>query len=258
MRHSDASSDHAGARDSYGTTDDHAGSGVADGEQNNLLRMLPPETYESLLLRLEPVRMRVGEVMWEAHETIRWVVFPRTLVASLIVPLPDAKPVEAATVGCEGFVGVPIALGATSTNLRAVCQIEGDALRLPADALVEVMAEHAPLTRLLLRYAQTLQEQTAQSAACNGRHDMIERCARWLLMTHDRVGGDQFYLTQDFLAQMLGVRRATVTVAAGQLQQAGLIRYARGRVTILDRERLEAASCDCYRIMRERDRLLLG
>jgi CRP-like cAMP-binding protein len=231
---------------------------TAPRELNRLLRALPSRSYERIILRLEPVHMRVGEFMWEANAPIEWVLFPRTLVASLIVPLSYSRPVEAATVGREGLVGVPVVLGVRSTSMRALCQVEGDGARLPAAALTELMAEDDVLGRVLLRYAALLQEHTAQSVACNGRHDVTERCARWLLMTHDRVRADHFYLTQDFLAQMLSVRRATVTLAAGQLQQAGLIRYTRGRVTIVDRERLEAASCECHRMMLERNRVLLG
>ena len=227
-------------------------------EQNRLLRALPAESYEPLLLRLELVHHRVGDLIWEANQPIPWAVFPRTCVMSLLVPLSDAKPVEAATVGREGFVGVPLVLGSLTTTMRCISQVEGEALRLPAAELIELLEEDRALMRLLLRYTQLLHEQTAQSVACNGRHDMEQRCARWLLMTHDRVGSDRFYLTHDFLAQMLGVRRASVTVAAGRLQHAGLIRYARGHVTILDRGRLEAASCDCYRIIHTKDELLAG
>jgi CRP-like cAMP-binding protein len=237
-------------------TDPPPAPSAAAREQNRLLRTLPAGSYEQLLLRLEPVRLRLGHVLWEPREPISRVVFPRNCVVSLVVPLPNTRAVEAATVGREGMAGVPIALGATSTTMRAIVQVEGDALWMDAESLVEVMADDPALTRTLLRYAQALQEQTAQLVACNARHDVDARCARWLLMTQDRVGADRFDLTQDFLAQMLGVRRATVTVAASALQHDGIIRYARGHVTIVDRARLEAAACACYEVVREREVLL--
>ena len=166
---------------------------------------------------------------------------------------------EAATIGREGFVGTPMVLGAPSTTVEALAQIPGTAARMDAGRLVEwLRTAGGTLFPVLLRYAQALQEQTAQSVACNRRHGIDERCARWLLMTHDRVGADEFPLTQDFLAFMLGVRRASVTVAAGMLQQAGLIHYRRGRITVRDRERLEAASCECYGIIRREYTQLLG
>ena len=229
-----------------------------DTEPNGLLKALPPETYLRLLPELEPVQLAAKQVLWESNAPIRSVYFPRTCVISLIVPLEDEPAVEAATVGCEGVVGVPALLGATSTVAQALAQIPGEAVRLSLSALREVLAEDGTLADLMLRYAQALWEQTAQSVACNRRHAMEERCARWLLMTHDRVGKDEFPLTQGFLAAMLGVRRASVTVAAGMLQEAGLIRYSRGRITILDRTRLEEAACECYHVVKAKYDRLLG
>jgi CRP-like cAMP-binding protein len=227
-------------------------------EQNRLLKAVPAETYERLRPHLEPIQLATGQVLWEPDAPIRSVYFPRTCVTSLIVLLAEESPVESATVGREGMLGVPVALGAESTSARALAQVPGEAARIPAAAFREAMAQDDALTGLMLRYAQALLEQTSQSVACNRRHAMEERCARWLLMTHDRVGADQFPLTHDFLAFMLGVRRASVTVAAGMLQQAGLIRYSRGKVTILDRARLEEASCECYRVVKAHAERLLG
>lgn len=156
------------------------------------------------------------------------------------------------------MAGVPVALGVRNTTSKAICQVAGDAVRMDAGRFVEVLhGAGGTLLSLVLRYAQALQEQIAHSVACNRRHGIDERCARWLLMTRDRVESDQFVLTHEFLAFMLGVRRASVTVAAGMLQQAGLIQYSRGKITVLDAERLQEASCECYPIIRKRyDELL--
>ena len=224
---------------------------------NRLLAALPTASYARLQPHLELVHLPIKKVLWESDGPIDWVYFPQNCVVSLLVLLSEDVPVEAATIGREGFAGVPILLGADRTSTQAISQVPGEALRCSTQALRKAAAEDRDLLSLLLRYTQALQEQTSQSVACNGRHTMDERCARWLLMTHDRVGGDEFQLSHNFLAQMLGVRRASVTVAAGMLQQAGLIAYARARVRVLDRERLEQASCECYRIVKDKyDRLL--
>ena len=210
-------------------------------------------------------------MFWHAEAPVHSVYFPRTAVFSLLTPLEGEPPVEAATVGREGFVGTPVVLGARTTAVQALAQVPGTAARLDAGRLTDWLQAPGRLSEalggtslfpLLLRYAQALQEQTAQSVACNRLHTLEERCARWLLMTHDRVGADQgvdqFPLTQDFLAFMLGVRRASVTVAAGMLQQAGLIKYSRGRIAVRDRAGLEAASCECYGVVKRKYAQLLG
>ena len=227
-------------------------------EANRLLSLLPADEYERLLPELEPVELALGQTLWSPRAPIRSVYFPRSCVLSLLTPLESEDPVEAATVGKEGMVGVPLVLGVRSTTIKAVCQVAGDAARIDAGRLMEVLHGGAGrLFPILLRYAQALQEQTAQSVACNRRHGIDERCARWLLMTRDRVGSDHFALTHEFLAFMLGVRRASVTVAAGMLQQAGLIKYSRGKITVVDAEGLQDASCECYRVVRKRyDELL--
>jgi CRP-like cAMP-binding protein len=236
--------------------------GAQATEQNALLRALPADEYARLLPHLEPVELGHAQVLWRAEAPIHSVYFPRTAVGSLLTPLADEKPVEAATVGREGFIGTAVVLGARTTTVEALAQIPGTAARLDAGRLAGWLrspnAVGGALFPLLLRYAQALQEQTAQSVACNRRHGIDERCARWLLMTHDRVGQDQFPLTQDFLAFMLGVRRASVTVAAGMLQQAGLIKYSRGRIAVRDRAGLEAASCECYGVVKRKYGQLLG
>jgi CRP-like cAMP-binding protein len=156
------------------------------------------------------------------------------------------------------MVGVPVVLGAPTTHSQALGQVAGAAARVDAARFRDWLGEADGASALLLRYAQALLEQTAQSVACNRKHAMEERCARWLLATRDRVGADQFALTHEFLAAMLGVRRASVTVAAGMLQEAGLIRYRRGRVTVLDAERLGEASCECHRVVQAQHARLLG
>jgi CRP-like cAMP-binding protein len=171
----------------------------------------------------------------------------------------DGRSVEVGTIGPEGFVGLPVLFAAESSPSRVVVQIEGHGTRMTTAAFSRRIAESPTLFRLLMRHAQAFLNQVAQSAACNRLHTVEERCARWLLQTQDRIDGEaSFLLTQEFLAQMLGVRRPTVSIAAGMLQQAGLIEYARGRMRILDRERLEAASCECYDIIRREYERLVG
>ena len=240
------------------TADDFPHSAEQDAERNELLKALPAGVYERLLPHLEFAEVPSKHVLWKPDAPIRSVYFPRTCVLSHLVPLASEDPVEAATVGREGFAGVPVLLGADSTSTETLVQVAGGLVRLPVAALREVQAHDGALTALLLRYAQALYEQTAQSVACNRRHSLEERCARWLLMTRDRVGFDSFALTQEFLAAMLGVRRASVTVVAGMLQQAGLITYHRGRITIVDPERLEQASCECYGVVKQKYQHLLG
>jgi CRP-like cAMP-binding protein len=228
-------------------------------ERNRLLRALPSDAYARLAPFMEPVELATGRVLWRADGPIEAVYFPRTAVCSLLTPLSDEAPVESATVGCEGMVGVPLVLGAASTHTLAIAQVAGSAIRVDAVRFREWLAtERHPASSVFFLYAQALIEQTAQSVACNRRHAMEERCARWLLATADRVDADRFHLTHEFLAAMLGVRRASVTVAAGMLQRAGIIRYTRGRITVLDRALLEEASCECYRVVHDHYERLLS
>ena len=229
-----------------------------DDQPNRFLSSLRPESYARLAPELETVDLRAKVVVWEPDAPIRSIYFPHTCVMSIIVLMRDGVAVEAGTVGREGFLGVPVLFGGESTSTQAIVQVAGMASRIPSSVFRRAIAEDSALRDFSLRYAQALLEQTAQSVACNGRHDLSERCARWLLMTRDRVEGDEFHLTQEFLATMLGVRRATVTVAAAMLQRAGLIRYQRGRVTILDRSGLEDAACECYDVVRRKYEKLVG
>jgi CRP-like cAMP-binding protein len=169
----------------------------------------------------------------------------------------DGEAIEAATVGNEAMIGVPLLLGTTQMPMRAIAQIPGDALRMKAYVFQREVSWGCQLHTLLLRYTQTLMNQFAQTSACNRLHSVEQRCCRWLLMTRDRIQSDKFPLTHEFLSLMLGVRRASVSEVAATLQKAGLIRYHRGKVTILDSERLEAGSCECYgAIKQEIERLL--
>jgi CRP-like cAMP-binding protein len=222
---------------------------IEAGERNLLLRALPQRDLEQVLPLLDQVTLALGATIYEADAPITHVYFPRSGMISMVSAMPEGT-VEVGTVGCEGMAGIPIVLHADSMPTRAFVQVAGDALRMSSDDLRAAMRESPALERILSRYALALFDQAAQSAACNRLHSLEERCARWLLMTHDRVGDDVLPLKQTFLAEMLGVHRPAVTVAAGALQRAGMISYTRGKVRILDRAALESASCGCYEITR--------
>lgn len=227
--------------------------------RNRILSALPAGEWERLRDSLEPVTLEFRRVLFEPNQTIQHVYFPEDAVVSILGLMEDGSAVETATVGNEGMVGVPVFLGAMQMAGQAFAQIPGTGWRMSAGALREEARRGSPLAQLLGRYTQALFTLVAQSSACNRKHGTEQRCARWLLMTHDRVGGDTFELTQLFLSQMLGVRRATVSETAAQLQGRGLIRYVRGRITVVDRPGLEAAACPCYGIIRaEFARMLEG
>lgn len=216
-------------------------------QTNQLLRALSPADYALLVPHLRRVALGVGETISKPHARPRHVYFPETAVLSLIIVMEDGGAVEAATVGNEGVVGLSAFLGEGTMSSQCLAQIAGDAQRLPAFALAEAVAASAALNELLRRYAQAFINQLAQSVACNRLHTIDQRCARWLLMTHDRVGGgDAFDLTQEFMSYMLGVRREGVSAASRALQHHGIIRYRRGHISVLDRPALERASCECY------------
>jgi len=198
------------------------------------------------------------EPIFEQGQPIERVIFPLVGVCSLLSVMEDGRSIEVATIGNEGFVGLPVFLQATLTSShRAMVQVPGEAITLPAQRFIELTNSGGPLQRTLQRYAQALISQIGQGAACNRLHAVDQRCARWLLMTHDRVDGDEFALTQEFLGHMLGVGRQAVNEAASSLQDQELIRYGRGAITVLDRDGLERASCECYGVIREEfDRLL--
>jgi CRP-like cAMP-binding protein len=222
-------------------------------EGNRLLDSLPPAQKAELAPHLEKVRLELKELLLEQGKRIDSVYFPLTAVASLLNLVQDTSGVEIATVGNEGLVGLSVSWEINTLNPQEFvqCQVPGDALVMDAETFAAKVAAGGELTWLVHRYTQAFVSQIGQQVACNGLHSIEERCARWMLLTQDRVGSDEFPLTQEFLAQMLGVRRPSVTVVAGILQQAGFIRFHRGRITITDRRGLENSSCDCYRVLRE-------
>jgi CRP-like cAMP-binding protein len=226
--------------------------------ENRLLAALPEDDLERLLSGLELIELAFKQPCYEPGEPIRHVHFPLRGIVSLVVVLQGGGKIEVSTVGNEGMVGLPVFLGAETSPMAAFCQSPGRAARMGAAALREETRDGGALVGVLHRYTQSLMTQMSQSVACNRLHSLQERCARWLLTTHDRVKADEFPLTHEFLSQMLGVRRAGVTEVAQALQQAGCIRYHRGRMTILDRRRLEEVSCECYRIIRAEYSKLLG
>jgi CRP-like cAMP-binding protein len=216
---------------------------------NLLLDVLPLTERSWLDAHLERVELPVGMVLHEPDERISHVYFPAQGVVSMVCST-EGGTVEVGTVGNEGLAGLPVLLYADRTPTKAFMQVAGNGSRLSAERFRAAVRELPLLERVLFRYAQALFDQVAQSAACNRLHSLEQRCARWLLMTADRVQDTDLPLKQQFIAEMLGVHRPAVTLAAGALQQAGIIRYSRGKVTVLDRRRLEAASCPCYAVVR--------
>lgn len=224
---------------------------------NRLLDKLPEEELELLHPHLERVSLSHAQPLIRPNDPIPYVYFPVSALASLVTVLEDGSTVEAGSVGREGMVGVPILLDADTTPMQTLVQIPGEGFRVKARAVKEVFDRGDALHQLMHRYIHTLFVVASQSAACNRRHLVNERLARWLLMSSDGVASHHLALTQEFLATMLGVRRSGVTEAAIKLQEQGLIRYSRGSVEILDREELERYACECYRMVRdEYERLL--
>jgi CRP-like cAMP-binding protein len=225
--------------------------------KNRLLAALPRDEYDHLLPHLEKVGLPLKEILYESNGPIPHVFFPLSGVVSLVILMEGNFTLEVGTIGNEGMVGTPVFLGSQSSPTRAISQVPGEALRLETRVFQKEMRRRGPLHDLVQRYTQAMINQISQSTVCNRRHSVEKRMCRWLLMSHDRVGTDEFLLTQEFLSQMLGVRRPTVSAVAGILQKAGLLTYHRGRMTILDRKGLEATSCECYQVVREElDRLL--
>jgi CRP-like cAMP-binding protein len=214
---------------------------------NRLLAALPPREYDRLRPHLEPAPLTTRAILYEPGQPVRHVYFPGSGVLSLLGVLPDGDSIEVGVVGREGMAGLSVFLGVESGPTRCLVQVPGEALRMAADAFRSRVGRGSRLHGLLLRYTHGLLAQVAQSAACNALHPVEQRMCRWLLMVHSRAGSDRFPLTHDFLAAMLGVRRASVTEAARELRQAGLIRYGQGQLTVLDRPGLEVAACACYR-----------
>jgi CRP-like cAMP-binding protein len=224
--------------------------------ENRLLVALPKDEHDRLRPHLEQMSLPLRTILYEANGPIAHVFFPLNGVVSLVI-LDGGFTLEVGVIGNEGLVGTPVFLGSSHSPTRAIAQVPGAVLRMSAKVFQEEMKRGGPLYGLVQRYTQTMINQISQSIVCNHRHSVEKRMCRWLLMSHDRVGANEFPLTHEFLAQMLGVRRPTVTAVAGTLQKAELISYHRGKITVLDRKGLEAASCECYHVVeKELDRLL--
>ncbi|HEY8600915.1 MAG TPA: Crp/Fnr family transcriptional regulator [Thermomicrobiales bacterium] len=222
---------------------------VARLTENRLLASLPPEERDRLAARAEIVHLDALEVIGEPDAPITHAFFSLTGIISIVALDAAGDVVEVGTAGNEGMIGLPTFLGMPSSPFQSMGQVPGDHARVPIADLLAVAAAGSVLHGLLQRYAQAFSVLAGQSAACNRLHPVEERCARWLLMTHDRVRADSFLLTHEVLGQMLGVRRPSVSIAAATLQKAGYIRYHRGRITILDRPGLEEAACECYGVI---------
>lgn len=217
--------------------------------RNHILTVLPPEELQALTPHLERVPMLRRMIAYDPLQPISHAWFVESGVISVLSLMRDRTAIETATIGCEGLIGLPLFQGVDAVAEQAFVQVPGEAYRMPGPLFRDLSHRLPTLSSVLNRYAVCFFTLAAQSSGCNRVHTMEQRLARWLLMVHDRMPGDVFELTQDFLSQMLGVRRATVSETASQLQQVGLISYTRGRVTILDREGLERASCECYAII---------
>jgi len=230
---------------------------VADPRQNRLLAALPEAEWERWLPQMEGVDLPLGKVLYESGASLSHVYFPTTAIVSLLYVLEDGASAEIAVVGNEGIVGISLFMGGESTPSRAVVQSAGRGFRLNASLMMQEFNRAGPVLHLLLRYTQALITQMAQTAVCNRHHTLDQQLCRWLLLSLDRLNSDQLVMTQELIANMLGVRREGVTEAAGQLQKDGLISYRRGHITVLDRDRLERRACECYAVVRkEYDRLL--
>ena len=228
-----------------------------DPKKNHLLANIPPAALERWRPQLERVDMPLGQVLYEAGNTLSHVYFPTTAIVSLLYVMQNGASAEISVVGREGLVGISLFMGGESTPSRAVVQSAGEGYRLKAEAMKAEFDLGGPVMHLLLRYTQALITQMAQTAVCNRHHTVDQQLCRWLLLNLDRLQTNELVMTQELIANMLGVRREGVTETALKLQQANLIRYARGRITVLDRPGLEKRACECYGVVRkEYDRLL--
>ncbi len=228
-----------------------------DRSTNYLLAALPEAEWQRWLPALEPIEMPLGQVLYESGSTLSHVYFPISSIVSLLYVMEDGASAEIAVVGNEGIVGISLFMGGGSTPSRAVVQSAGRGLRLKAQMMKDEFDRNGPVLHLLLRYTQALITQMSQTAVCNRHHSLDQQLCRWLLLSLDRLPGDELAMTQELIANMLGVRRGGVTEAALQLQKAGLIQYVRGHITVLDRAGLERRTCECYAVVKkEYERLL--
>ncbi|MGH8000343.1 MAG: Crp/Fnr family transcriptional regulator [Brasilonema sp.] len=227
--------------------------------ENRLLATLPTEEYERLLPHLENIFLPLKQMLYKINEPIEYVYFPKNGIVSMVIIMENGATVEVTTVGKEGMIGLPVFLGADRIpNQQAISQVPGESMRMKAEVFKAFVTPSSVLYRLLQCYTQTLFNEIAQSVACNSLHSIEKRFCRWLLMSHDRLESEEFPLTQEFLAQMLGVRRAGVSEVASIFQKTGIISYRRGRMKILDRAGLEAASCECYAKVKQEFECLFG
>src|SRR5450432_2071187 len=225
--------------------------------QNHLLDALPGDDYRRVASELELIPMNLGDVLYESGVKLRYVYFPTTCIISLLYVMEDGASAEIAIVGNEGILGVSLFMGGNTTPSRAIVQSAGHAFRLKAELLNNEFERFGPTMHILLRYTQALITQMAQTAVCNRHHSVDQQLARWLLLSLDRLPDNKLNMTQELIANMLGVRREGVTDAAGKLQKLGVITYSRGLITVLDRHELEKLSCECYGVVKkETDRLL--
>ena len=230
---------------------------LVEARKNHLLAAMPEAEWGRWASSLEKVHMPLGQVLYESGTILSHVYFPTTAIVSLLYVLQNGSSAEIAVVGNEGIVGVSLFMGAESTPSRAVVQSAGEGYRLKAPVMKAEFDRSGPVLHLLLRYTQALITQMSQTAVCNRHHSLDQQLCRWLLLSLDRLDSNELIMTQELIANMLGVRREGVTEGALKLQQAGLIRYARGRIVVLDRQGLEKRTCECYAVVkREYDRLL--
>jgi len=226
-------------------------------QQNHLLAALPAEVQHRLFPHLELVSLPLGKVLHESGDALRHVYFPTDSIVSLLYVMESGASAEISVVGNEGLIGVAVFMGGESTPSRAIVQSAGHAYRLLGQRLKDELNRHSEMLRLMLRYTQALLTQMAQTAVCNRHHSIDQQLCRWLLLSLDRLPSNHLTMTQELIANMLGVRREGVTDAAGKLQKLGVIEYSRGHITVLDRPALEALSCECYAVVKkETDRLL--
>ena len=226
-------------------------------QQNHLLAALPPEVQERLFPHLEFVALPLGKVLYESGDALRHVYFPTDSIVSLLYVMESGASAEISVVGNEGLIGIALFMGGESTPSRAIVQSAGFAYRLLGQRLKDEFNRHGEMLVLMLRYTQSLITQMSQTAVCNRHHSVDQQLCRWLLLSLDRLSGSQLTMTQELIANMLGVRREGVTDAAGKLQKLGVIEYSRGQITVLDRAKLEKLSCECYAVVKkETDRLL--
>jgi CRP-like cAMP-binding protein len=226
--------------------------------RNRLLAALPPADFAALVNHLQRAEMELKQVLHEPGQKFQNLYFPESGMISHVAPMDIGQRVEVGVVGREGLAGLPALLGAQRATIEAMVQMKGHAWRIRPDELRAAFEQSAPLRALLMRYMQAFHAQVAQTAACNAQHTVDMRLARWMLMMHDRAGQDEFPMTHEFLALMLGARRPSISVAAAVLQKSGAIRYARGQMLVLDRPGLEAAACECYGVVQEQFDELLG